>query len=85
MVRPAARESCGRRRHAASAIAELGVIRFFREVGFTLAEIESLLAAGQQQSREEIIDRKLTEFTEQQHQLEAARELLEHGRTCPAP
>jgi DNA-binding transcriptional MerR regulator len=84
LVRPTARESGGRRRYAASAVAEVGVIRFFREVGFTLAEIESLLAAGEQRSRQEIIDRKLAEFTEQQLQLEVARELLQHGRTCPA-
>ena len=62
----------------------LGVIRFFRDVGFTLAEIHSFLAAGEQRSRQEIINRKLAEFTEQQHRLEVARELLEHGRRCPA-
>ena len=83
LVRPAARES-GRRRYAASAVAEVGVIRFLREVGFTLAEIDSFLAAGEQRSRQEIIERKLGEFSEQQRQLEVARELLEHGRTCPA-
>ena len=84
LVRPGARESGGRRRYAASAVAEVGVIRFLREVGFTLAEVDSFLAAGEQRSRQEIIDRKLAEFTEQQHQLGVARELLEHGRTCPA-
>lgn len=84
LVRPTTRESGGRRRYASSAVAEVGVIRFFREVGFTLAEIDSLLAAGEQRSRQEIIDRKLAEFTERQHQLEVARELLEHGRRCPA-
>jgi DNA-binding transcriptional MerR regulator len=84
LVRPTARDPGGRRRYDVSAIADVSVIRFFREVGFTLAEIDSLLAAGEQRSRQEIIDRKLVEFTEQQHQLEVARELLEHGRTCPA-
>jgi DNA-binding transcriptional MerR regulator len=83
LVRPAARES-GRRRYAASAVEEVGVIRFLREVGFTLAEIDTFLAAGEQRSRQEVIDRKLAEFAEQQHQLEVARELLGHGRTCPA-
>jgi DNA-binding transcriptional MerR regulator len=84
LVRPAAREPGGRRHYAASAVAEVGVIRFLREVGFTLAEIHSLLAAGEQRSRQEIINRKLAELTEQQHQLDVARELLEHGRRCPA-
>ena len=84
LLRPEARERGGRRRYAASAVAEVGVIRFFREVGFTLAEIHCFLAAGEQGSRQEIINRKLAEFTEQQHQLEVARELLEHGRRCRA-
>jgi DNA-binding transcriptional MerR regulator len=84
LVRPAARESGGRRRYAASAVAQVGVIRFLREVGFTLAEIDSFLAPAGQRSRQEIIDRKLAEFTAQQHQLEVARELLEHGRRCRA-
>jgi DNA-binding transcriptional MerR regulator len=83
LVRPAARESGGRRRYAESAVAEVGVIRFFGEVGFTLAEIDSFLATGERRARQEIIDRKLAAVTEQQHQLEVARELLEHGRTCP--
>ena len=84
LVRPAAREPGGRRRYAASAVAEVGVIRFLREVGFTLAETHAFLAAGEQRSRQEIITRKLAEFAERQHQLEVARELLEHGRRCPA-
>jgi DNA-binding transcriptional MerR regulator len=84
LVRPTEREAGGRRRYAGSAVAEVGVIRFFQEVGFTLADIDSFLAADEQRSRQEIIDRKLAEFTEQQHQLQVARELLEHSRTCPA-
>jgi DNA-binding transcriptional MerR regulator len=84
LVRPAARESGGRRRYAESAVAEVSVIRFLAEVGFTLPEIDSFLAAGEQQSRQEIIDRKLVELTGRQRQLEAAREVLEHGQTCPA-
>jgi DNA-binding transcriptional MerR regulator len=84
LLRPAARESGGRRRYAASAVETVSVIRFFREVGFTLTEIQSLLAAGEPESRQEVIDRKLAEVIEQQHQLAVARELLEHGQTCPA-
>lgn len=84
LVSPTVRESGGRRRYAASAVEEVGVIRFFREVGFTLAEITSFLAVNQLESRQEIIDRKLAQVAEQQHQLEVAREVLEHGRHCPA-
>lgn len=83
LVRPAGREA-GRRRYAASAIAQVGAIRFLGEVGFKLAEIHTFLVADEPRSRQEVIGRKLTELIEQQHQLAVARELLEHGRTCPA-
>lgn len=83
LVRPAARAS-GRRRYAASAIADVGVVLFLREVGFSLAEIGHLIAGDERQPWKEIIDRKLAELTEQQHRLDAAREALEHARRCPA-
>jgi DNA-binding transcriptional MerR regulator len=83
LVRPATRTS-GRRRYALSAVAEVAAIRFLRDVGFSLGEIDAFLAATDRRSRQEIIDRKLLEFTEQQHRLEVARTLLEHGRRCPA-
>ena len=63
LVRPALRES-GQRRYAPSAVAHVGVILFFREVGFSLAEIGSLIAAGDRRTHREIIDRKLAELTE---------------------
>jgi DNA-binding transcriptional MerR regulator len=84
LVRPTGRESGGRRRYDASAVQAVGVIRFLREVGFTLAEISSFLAADEPRSRQEITDRKLVEVIEQQRHLEVAREVLEHGRQCPA-
>ena len=83
LVRPATRSS-GRRRYAESAVAEVGAIRFFREVGFSLAEISSFLTARDPRSRREIVDRKLAELTEQQHRIEVAREALAHGQRCPA-
>lgn len=83
LVRPTARES-GRRRYGESAVEEVGVIRFLSEVGFTLAEIGSFLTVDKSRSRQEIIARKLTEVVEQQRQLEVAREVLQHGRDCPA-
>jgi DNA-binding transcriptional MerR regulator len=84
LVRPAVRESAGRRRYAATAVAEVGVIRFLRAVGLTLAEISAFLTVDESRSRQEIIERKLAQVVEQQHQLEIAREVLEHGRQCPA-
>lgn len=82
LVRPAAR-SAGRRRYAASAVRDVGVILFFREIGFSLAEIGRFLAGGRQCQRE-MIDHKLAELAEQQHRIEVARTALEHGRQCPA-
>ena len=83
LVRPATRSS-GHRRYAESAVAEVGAIRFFREVGFSLAEISSFLTARDQRSRREIVDRKLAELTEHQHRIEVAREALAHGQRCRA-
>ena len=83
LVRPATRSS-GRRRYAESAVAEVGAILFFREVGFSLAEISSFLTARDGRSRQEIVARKLAELTEQQHRIEVAREALAHGQRCPA-
>ena len=82
LVRPAAR-AAGRRRYAASAVRDVGVILFFREIGFSLAEIGRFMA-GERQGRREMIDHKLAELTEQQHRIEVARTALEHGRQCPA-
>jgi DNA-binding transcriptional MerR regulator len=83
LVRPTIRTS-GRRRYAPSAVAQVGVIVFLREVGFSLTEIRRFLAAGEHQSRQQIIDRKLSELAAQQHRLDVARTLLEHGQRCPA-
>ena len=83
LVCPATRAS-GQRRYTASAVAEVGVILFLREVGFTLAEIASLQTESNRRSWREIIDRKLVKLREQQHRLEVARTALEHARRCPA-
>jgi DNA-binding transcriptional MerR regulator len=82
LVRPAARVA-GRRRYAASAVRDVGVILFFREIGFSLAEIGRFIA-GERQSQRELIDHKLAELGERQHRIEVARTALEHGRHCPA-
>ncbi|WP_238845193.1 MerR family transcriptional regulator [Nocardia terpenica] len=82
LVRPEGRAS-GRRRYAASAVRDVGVIVLFREIGFSLAEIEHFIV-GEQQCRREMIDQKLAELAEQQHRIEVARAALEHGRQCPA-
>jgi DNA-binding transcriptional MerR regulator len=82
LVRPATRVA-GRRRYAASAVRDVGVIVFFREIGFSLAEIGRLIE-GEPQRLREMIDHKLAELAEQQHRIDVARSALEHGRRCPA-
>jgi DNA-binding transcriptional MerR regulator len=82
LVRPATRVA-GRRRYAASAVREVAVVLFFREIGFSLAEIGRLLA-DERQDLPELIDHKLAELAERQHRIEVARAALEHGRRCPA-
>jgi DNA-binding transcriptional MerR regulator len=82
LVRPAAR-AAGRRRYTESAVRDVGVILFFREIGFSLAEIGRFVA-GERQTQREMIDHKLAELSEQQHRIEVARTALEHGRRCPA-
>jgi len=82
LVRPAAR-AAGRRRYVPSAVREVGLIVFFREIGFSLAEIGWFLA-GERQSQRDVIEHKLAELAEQQQRIEVARTALEHGRQCPA-
>lgn len=83
LVRPAARES-GQRRYAESAIKEVRVICFLREVGFSLSEVAAFLTAGDRRLRNEIVARKLAELAEQRHRLDVALIALEHGQRCPA-
>src|SRR5206468_11137056 len=73
LVRPAAR-AAGRRRYAASAVRDVGVILFFREIGFSLAEIGRF--TGERPGQREMIDHKLAELAEQQHRIEVARTAL---------
>ena len=82
LVRPAAR-AAGRRRYAESAVRDVGLILFFREIGFSLTEIGRLMTGERRQLRE-MIDNKLAELAEQVHRIEVARTALEHGRQCPA-
>ncbi|HZC73695.1 MAG TPA: MerR family transcriptional regulator [Jatrophihabitans sp.] len=82
LVRPDSR-TAGRRRYADSAVAEVGLVLFFREIGFSLSEI-GRFTTGKRRSRQMIIEHKLAQLTEQQHRIEVARAALEHGLRCPA-
>jgi DNA-binding transcriptional MerR regulator len=85
LVRPAARAS-GRRRYAESAVAEVGVVLFLRDVGFTLGEVATLVKAGSRSTSrwKGLVDRKLAELDEQEQRLRVARTALEHASRCPA-
>jgi DNA-binding transcriptional MerR regulator len=83
LVRPVARVA-GRRRYAESAVADVGVVLLLREVGFSLAEISSLVCEDDGGAWRERIDRKLADLAVQQHRLDVARTALEHGRRCPS-
>jgi DNA-binding transcriptional MerR regulator len=82
LVQPTAR-AAGRRRYATSAVRDVSMIIFFREIGFSLADIGRFIA-GERLSRRDMIDHKLAELAEQQHRIDVARTALEHGRRCPA-
>lgn len=82
LVRPAAR-TAGQRRYPASAVRDIGLIVYFRDLGFTLAEIKHFMS-GERRSRRDLIDRKLTELAERQRRIQVALEVLEHGRVCRA-
>src|SRR5829696_7272261 len=49
LVRPIQRVS-GHRRYGVDAVAEVGVVRFFQEVGFTLAETQRLVSSRKRPS-----------------------------------
>jgi DNA-binding transcriptional MerR regulator len=53
--------AAGRRRYAASAIRDVSVILFFREIGFSLAEVGRFIA-GDRQSQRDMIDHKMAEL-----------------------
>lgn len=84
LVRPKTRAS-GQRRYAESAVREVGVVLFLRDVGFSLAEAADLLAAHARTARwSALVDDKIAALAEDQHRLRVALTALEHARDCPA-
>ena len=87
VLEPPARVS-GQRRYdpeAVGAVGAVGAVLFLAEVGFTLAEIEQLMAARSTspQSWRELARRKLVELDERIAEAQAARVAIEHGLACP--
>lgn len=87
LVRPEARAS-GQRRYAESAVREVGVVLFLRDVGFSLAEIAELGGEGGVGAGSDrwaaLVERKVAELAEQERSLRVARTALEHAGDCPA-
>ena len=84
LVRPEARAS-GQRRYAESAVRDVGVVLFLRDVGFSLAEIAELGAVRSGSDEwAALVERKVAELAEQERSLRVARTALEHARDCPA-
>jgi DNA-binding transcriptional MerR regulator len=84
LVRPDQRVS-GHRRYGVDAVDAVGVIKFFREVGFTLAETKRVIAS-RKRSPSEWRALTLRKSEELQHRIireEAARQALEHALVCP--
>lgn len=76
--------SAGRRRYGPEAAASVSVIVFLRQVGFTLAEIHTLLTAPAGAWRE-LATSKLGELEAQISRAQAARHAIEHSLQCPEP
>jgi DNA-binding transcriptional MerR regulator len=83
LVRPTRRVS-GHRRYAIDAVAAVGTVRFFQEVGFTLAETK--LIASRERSPDTwraLARRKSEELRHRIAREEAARQAIEHALVCP--
>ena len=84
LVGAAARVS-GQRRYEPDAVGIVGAILFLRDVGFTLDEIRSLMAARSASPRSwrELARRKLAELDERIVEAQTARVAVEHALACP--
>ena len=84
LVRPTRRVS-GHRRYPVDAVAAVGVVRFFQEVSFTLAETKRLIASRKRSpvAWRALAVRKSEELRHRIAREEAARQAIEHSLVCP--
>ena len=84
---PAPARVSGQRRYPASAVGLVGLILVLHDVGFTLRELRSLVAARADDPAtwRELYRRKLAELDEQIARAQAARTALAHGLACDHP
>jgi DNA-binding transcriptional MerR regulator len=84
LVRPSRRVS-GHRRYGVDAVAAVGVVRFFQEVGFTLAETKRLVSSRKRSpvAWRELAVRKSEDLRRRIATDETARQAIEHALACP--
>jgi DNA-binding transcriptional MerR regulator len=82
---PPAERVSGRRRYRPEAVARVGVILLLTDVGFTLAEVQSILASRAESPKawHELAEAKIDELRRTAEQAELARIALEHALDCP--
>jgi DNA-binding transcriptional MerR regulator len=84
LLPPATRVS-GQRRYAPEAVARVGVILLLTDVGFTLAEVGTLLASRAEAPKawHALAEAKVEELRQAAAQAERARITIEHAIKCP--
>jgi MerR family redox-sensitive transcriptional activator SoxR len=84
LLPPATRVS-GQRRYRPEAVARVGVILLLTDVGFTLAEVGTLLAsrAESPQAWHALAEAKVDELRRAEASAQLARTALEHAMKCP--
>jgi len=81
---PRALRTSGKRRYEASAVKLVGMILLLRDVGFSLAEMKTLIASRSQSAHawRELHRHKLAELEEHIERARAARVALQHALRC---
>ncbi|HYF47565.1 MAG TPA: MerR family transcriptional regulator [Acidimicrobiales bacterium] len=84
LLPPATRVS-GRRRYTHEDVARVGVILLLTDVGFTLAEVGTLLASRARSPKawHELAEAKIEELRRAAEQADLARRTIEHALHCP--
>lgn len=79
--------AAGRRQYASSAAERVAMIRLWQDVGFTLAEIATLLAVttGRKTAWTRYAQAKVDQLEHRIAEAQQAKTLLEHALRCPAP
>ncbi|HEY1573298.1 MAG TPA: MerR family transcriptional regulator [Pseudonocardiaceae bacterium] len=80
---PAAR-SGGQRRYTEDALAQVGLLRLCQDAGFTLTEIQQMLAqrAGDPTRWRELVEAKMVDVATSLRKLQKAHDLLSHALEC---